>query len=42
MKKIIFSLLLVIMTCIATISCTDEDVKPRTETNNNGGSPIKE
>jgi hypothetical protein len=42
MKKLIFSLLVVIITGITTISCTEEDVKPRTETNNNGGSPIKE
>ncbi len=42
MKKFIYSLMLVIITCFAITSCTDEEVKPQTETGNAGGSPIKE
>ncbi len=42
MKKFIFSLMFLTVTCAAITSCTEEDVKPQTETNNGGGSPIKE
>jgi len=42
MKKFIISLMLVSITCVAITSCTEEEVKPQTETNNGGGSPIKE
>ena len=42
MKKFVYSLALVIITSFAITSCTDEEVKPQTETGNGGGSPIKE
>jgi hypothetical protein len=42
MKKLLYSLMLVIITSLAISSCTEEEVKPQTESNNVGGSPIKE
>jgi hypothetical protein len=42
MKKILTIILLISFTTIALTSCTDEEVKPKTESNNQGGSPIKE
>jgi hypothetical protein len=41
MKKLLY--LLIFSASLVTItSCTDEEVKPNTETGNAGGSPIKE
>jgi hypothetical protein len=42
MKKILYILLLSILACGSMVSCTEEEVKPQTESNNGGGSPIKE
>jgi hypothetical protein len=42
MKKVLTIILLVSFAIIAFTSCTDEEVKPKTESNNQGGSPIKE
>jgi uncharacterized lipoprotein YehR (DUF1307 family) len=42
MKKLLYVLLFVTVLSTTITSCTEEEVKPRTETNNNGGSPIKE
>jgi hypothetical protein len=42
MKKFLYLLMLVSITCVTISSCTDEEVKPQTETNNAGGVPIKE
>lgn len=42
MKKLLYLLLMVTMLSATISSCTEEEVKPQTEGNNSGGSPIKE
>jgi hypothetical protein len=42
MKKLLYLILFITLTASTISSCTEEEVKPQTETNNNGGSPIKE
>ncbi len=42
MKKLFAIILLASFSAIAFTSCTDEDVAPKKESHNNGGSPIKE
>lgn len=42
MKKLIYLLLFITLTSATISSCTEEEVKPQTETGNGGGSPIKE
>ncbi len=42
MKKLLYILLVVLLASPALVSCTEEEVKPQTETGNGGGSPIKE
>lgn len=42
MKKIFAIILFASFSAIAFTSCTDEEVAPKTESNNQGGSPIKE
>jgi PBP1b-binding outer membrane lipoprotein LpoB len=42
MKKFLAIILFVSFSAIILTSCTDEEVAPKTETHNNGGSPIKE
>ncbi len=42
MKKLIFILLMFSLTVSTFSACTEEEVKPQTEGNNGGGSPIKE
>jgi len=42
MKKIIALMLLLSFSVTVFTSCTDEEVAPKIETHNNGGSPIKE
>jgi len=42
MKKFLSIALLVSLSTIAFTSCTDEEVTPKVESNNQGGSPIKE
>lgn len=42
MKKIIAILLFASFSTIAFTSCADEEVAPKKESNNQGGSPIKE
>ena len=42
MKKIIYYLLFVILAGASITACTEEEVKPQTEGNNGGGTPIKE
>lgn len=42
MKKLFTIILISAFSIIAFTSCTDEEVAPKTETMNNGGSPIKE
>ncbi|HNV30480.1 MAG TPA: hypothetical protein PKJ83_15145 [Cyclobacteriaceae bacterium] len=43
MKKIIYAIILVATTFTVVTSCTEEEVKPQTESGGNaGGSPIKE
>lgn len=42
MKKILAIIFLVSVSTFALTSCTDEEVAPKTESNNQGGSPIKE
>jgi len=42
MKRLIYSLILVVI-CFSTFtSCIEEEVKPQTEIDNSGGKPIKE
>ena len=42
MKKIIAIILFASFSALTFTSCTDEEVAPKTESNNQGGSPIKE
>ncbi len=42
MKKFLCLLLFIAFTATSITSCTEEEVKPQTEGNNGGGSPIKE
>ncbi len=42
MKKLFTIILISAFSVIAFSSCTDEEVAPKTESNNQGGSPIKE
>jgi hypothetical protein len=42
MKKLIYLLLFVSLASASITSCTEEEVKPQTDTSNSGGSPIKE
>jgi len=42
MKKFLYSLMLITITCASIMGCTEEEVKPQTETDNAGGKPIKE
>jgi len=42
MKKLIYSLILALLSFSALTSCTEEEVKPQVESNNTGGSAIKE
>jgi len=42
MKKLFYLLLFITLTSATITSCTEEEVKPQTETNNAGGVPIKE
>lgn len=42
MKKFTFLFFLVSITLTTISSCTEEEVKPQTETGNSGGSPEKE
>ncbi len=42
MKKLLYAVALTMLTIGSFTSCTEEEVKPQTETGNGGGSPIKE
>jgi hypothetical protein len=42
MKKLLYIILFATLTATTFTACTEEEVKPQTETNNMGGSPIKE
>ena len=43
MKKLLYLILFISITTAIFTSCTEEEVKPQTETGGNaGGSPIKE
>jgi hypothetical protein len=42
MKKILYLIILLTLSVGTFTSCTEEEVKPQTEGNNGGGSPIKE
>jgi len=42
MKKFIYSLILVGLSFSAFTSCTEEEVKPQTDSTNAGGVPIRE
>jgi len=42
MRKLLYIILLATVTASTFTACTEEEVKPQTETNNGGGSPIKE
>jgi hypothetical protein len=42
MKKLIYLFLFISMASVSITACTEEEVKPQTEGNNSGGSPIKE
>jgi hypothetical protein len=42
MKKIFYILLFLSAASASITACTEEEVKPQTEGNNGGGSPIKE
>jgi hypothetical protein len=42
MKKLIYLLLFISVASSTITACTEEEVKPQTEGNNSGGSPIKE
>jgi len=42
MKKIIAIILFAAFSTVAFTSCTDEEIAPKKESNNQGGSPIKE
>jgi hypothetical protein len=42
MKKLIYLLLFVTLASASITACTEEEIKPQTEGNNSGGSPIKE
>ncbi len=42
MKKLFYIILFAALTASTFTACTEEEVKPQTETNNGGGSPIKE
>lgn len=42
MRKLFVIIAIASFSAIVFTSCTDEEVKPQTETMNNGGSPIKE
>jgi hypothetical protein len=42
MKKILYLIILLTLSVSTFTSCTEEEVKPQTEGNNGGGSPIKE
>jgi hypothetical protein len=42
MKKFFYSFIIVALTITTFTSCTDEEVKPQTETGNGGGSPLKD
>ncbi len=42
MKKLIYLLMIVVLTSTSFTGCTEEEVKPQTGGSNAGGSPIKE
>jgi hypothetical protein len=42
MKKLLFILLLISLTSVTITSCTEEEVKPQTESSGVGGEKIKE
>lgn len=42
MKKILYLIILLTLSAGTFTSCTEEEVKPQTEGNNGGGTPIKE
>lgn len=42
MKKLFAIILFAFFSAIAFTSCTDEEVKPQVESNNGGGSGVKE
>jgi hypothetical protein len=42
MKKLIYLILFITLTSASITACTEEEVKPKTEGSNLGGSPIKE
>ncbi len=37
MKKLFYSIAIVLFVAVSTISCTKEEVRPQTEGNNSGG-----
>jgi hypothetical protein len=42
MKKLLYFLLFAIITSLAISSCTEEEIKPQTESSGVGGEKIKE
>jgi hypothetical protein len=40
MKKVIYVLMLSLVCSLTVVSCTEEDVAPKKESDNGGGSPI--
>jgi hypothetical protein len=40
MKKFIYSFCIAVFSCMAIVSCTEEEVKPKNETDNSGGGAI--
>jgi hypothetical protein len=42
MKKLLYLVIILSLSAATFSSCTEEEVKPQTEGNNGGGSPIKE
>jgi hypothetical protein len=42
MKKLFYLIIICSLSAASFSSCTEEEVKPKTEGNNTGGSPIKE
>ncbi|MFZ6014254.1 MAG: hypothetical protein ACOYXT_28190 [Bacteroidota bacterium] len=41
MKKVIYAILFSLVTCITISSCTEEQIEPKTELDNGGGSAIE-
>lgn len=42
MKKLLYLVIVLVLSVTTFSSCTEEEVKPQTEGSNAGGSPIKE